>query len=62
MATFVIIFSLAISIIILNIKVKSEPMNYPIVYDKQGFTRFRPSFNYMEQNLETYGRYEINAF
>lgn len=28
MATFVIIFSLAISIIILNIKVKSEPMNF----------------------------------
>lgn len=59
---FVIMLPLTISNIYLKTNVKSQPINYPIVYDNQGLTSFKPSFNYMEENFETYERYEYKAF
>lgn len=59
---FTIMIPLALSNIYLKTQVKSRPMNYPIVYDEQGLTRFKPSFNYMEQNFEIYEKYEQVAF
>lgn len=61
-ALFVITVPLTISNIFLKTQVKSESMDYPIVYDEQGFTRFKPSFNYMEENFEKYEKYEQVAF
>ena len=59
---FVIMLPLTISNIYLKFNVKSQPINYPIVYDNQGLKKIKPSFNYMEENLEKYGRYEYKAF
>lgn len=58
----VLIISLVIATVYLNTQVKTEPINYPVVYDKQGLTRFKPSFNYMEENFEKYEKYEYVAF
>lgn len=65
-STIIVVFAVILPLMVTNIylktKVKSQPMNYPIVYDKQGLTKFKPSFNYMEENFESYEKYEYQAF
>ena len=48
--------------IYLKFNVKSQPINYPIVYDNQGLKKIKPSFNYMEEKLKKYEKYEQIAF
>lgn len=59
---FVIMLPLTIFNIYLKFNVKSQPINYPIVYDNQGLKKIKPSFNYMEENLKKYEKYEQIAF
>ena len=65
-STIIVVFTIILPLIVTNLylktNIKSQPMNYPIVYDKQGLTKLKPSFNFMEENFETYGRYEHQAF
>lgn len=64
--TIVILFTLMIPLLVSNIylktQTKSYPMNYPIVYDEQGLTSFKPSFNYKEKNYKIYERDQHVAF
>ena len=59
---FVIMLPLTISNIYLKFNVKSQPINYPIVYDNQGLKKIKPSFNYIKENLKKYEKYEQVAF
>ncbi|MCT4544582.1 MAG: ABC transporter permease subunit [Vallitalea sp.] len=56
--TIVVIITVIIPLFISNkyikSQIKTQPMNYPIVYDKQGIKTFKPSFNYIEKNFEKY--------
>ena len=65
-STIIVVFTIILPLIVTNLylktNIKSQPMNYPIVYDKQGLTKLKPSFNFMEENFETYGKYEHQAF
>ena len=65
-STIIVVFAVILPLIVTNTylktKVKSQPMNYPIVYDQQGLRKFKPSFNYMEENFEIYEKYENLAF
>lgn len=64
--TVIVLFTLIVPLFICNTYLKTQvptqPMNYPIVYDEQGLKRFKPSFNYIEENFKTYDRYEYRAF
>lgn len=61
-ALFALVAPLVISNIYLKTQITTQPLNYPIVYDEQGFFRFKPSFNYMEENFKKYEMYVHKAF
>ncbi len=52
---FIILVPMIIVNIAMGIKDGFQSLNYPILYDKQGLTRFFPSFNYIEKANELFG-------
>ncbi len=54
---FIIFVPMVILNIILGIKYGFKPSDYPVLYDKPGFTRFLPAFNYIEKANQVHGQY-----
>lgn len=53
---FILFVPMVIINIVLGIREGFQPLNYPVLYDKQGLTRFVPAFNYIEKANQIHGQ------
>lgn len=52
---FIILVPMIIVNVVMGLGEGFQPLNYPILYDKQGLTRFLPSFNFIEKANQIFG-------
>lgn len=52
---FIILVPMIIVYVVMGIKNGFHPLNYPMLYDKQGLTRFLPAFNFTDKANEMMG-------